>query len=82
MKSTTRRVHIYKKSRVKSERKALKRQKTKKEEFSLFLGAPVHCPVLSVGPEPGPLPRRLAAANFESFSSQHPESSYLPLFTV
>lgn len=49
---------------------------------SLFLGAPVHCPALSVGPEPDLLRRRPAAANTESFSSQHPESSHLPLFTV
>lgn len=62
------------------------REKTykKREDLivSLSLGAPVHCPALSVGPEPGPLRRRPAAANTESSSSQHPESSYLPLLTV
>lgn len=57
-------------------------QKTQGLVASLSLGAPVHCPALSVGPEPGPLPRRPAAANTESSSSQHPESSYLPLLTV
>lgn len=49
---------------------------------SLSLGAPVHCPVVSVRPEPDPPRRRPAAANTESSSSQHPESLYLPLLTV
>lgn len=49
---------------------------------SLSLAAPVHCPALSVGPEPDPLRRRPAAANTGSSSSQHPESLYLPLSTV
>lgn len=48
---------------------------------SLSLGAPVHCPAASAGPEPGPPRRRPAAAKSESSSSQHPESS-LPLFTA
>lgn len=48
---------------------------------SLSLGAPVHCPVVSVRPEPDPPRRRPAAANTESSSSLHPESLYLPLLT-
>lgn len=64
---------------VKSERKEGEQEE---EIVSLFLGAPVHRPVLSVGPEPGPLRRRPAAANSESSSSQLPESSNLPLFPV
>lgn len=61
-----------------------RKKKRKKEDLtvSLSLGAPVHRPALSAGPELGPLRRRLAAANTESSSSQHPESSYLPLLTV
>lgn len=49
---------------------------------SLSPGAPVHRPAVSVGPGPGPPRRRPAAAKSESSSSQHPESSHLPFFTV
>lgn len=48
---------------------------------SLSLGAPAHCPAVSVRPEPDPPRRRPAAAKSESSSSRHPESS-LPLFTA
>lgn len=61
------------------ERRELKKAKRRDDLIvSLSLGAPVHCPAVSVGPEPGPLRRRPAAANTESSSSQHPESSHLP----
>lgn len=49
---------------------------------SLSPGSPVHCPAVSVSPGPGPPRRQPAAAKSESSSSQHPESSHLPFFTL
>lgn len=61
------------------ERKKTEREEEKmKKEISLSLGAPVHCPTLSVETPLGPPLRRLAAANTESSSSRRPESSCLP----